>query len=105
VGLRVVVIDPNLADFKINGGAANTLSPSVTLTYSTTGNPRYIRTSVGSRWGSWQDLSAITPPHKISLGSTNGTREVFAQVKDDQGRVSPVARASIVLDTTAPKGV
>ncbi|OGP75793.1 MAG: hypothetical protein A2W09_00650 [Deltaproteobacteria bacterium RBG_16_50_11] len=104
-GLRVVVVDPNFVDFSINDGAASTLSSSVTLTYTTTGNPGYIRTSIGTRWGSWQDLSAITPPHTISLGSTNGIREVFAQVKDDQGRVSPVARASIILDTTAPKGV
>jgi ABC-type transporter MlaC component len=104
-GLRVVVIDPNFVDFKINDGAASTVSSSVTLTYTTTGNPRYIRISTGSAWKSWQDLSAITLPHTISLGSTNGIREVFAQVKDDQGRVSPVARASIILDTTAPKGV
>jgi len=104
-GLRVVVIDPNFVDFKINDGAASTLSSSVTLTYTTTGNPRYIRISTGSAWKPWQDLSAISLPHTISLGSTNGIREVFAQVKDNQGRISPVARAFIILDTTAPKGV
>ena len=104
-GLKVVVVDPNFVDFSINDGATHTRSPSVTLTYTTTGNPKYIRTSTGSSWTSWQDLSAITLPHSISLGTANGIREVFAQVKDDQGGISPVARASIILDTTAPKGV
>ena len=104
-GLRVAVVSPKLVDFQINDGAVSTTSPSVTLTYTTTGSPSHIRISTGSAWKNWQGLPAVPSPHTISLGRANGVREVYVQLIDDQGSVSPVARASIILDTTPPKGV
>jgi uncharacterized repeat protein (TIGR01451 family) len=103
-GWAVTISGPTITNLKINGGAATTTNATVTLTYTLSGSPTLIRTSTGTKWSGWV---AIPSPHILSLGGTNGIRDVFVQVKDSSvpPRVSPVARANIILDTTVPKGV
>jgi hypothetical protein len=93
---------PTISNLQINLDKTYTTSPTVTLTYDTTGLPTQVRTSTGASWSSWQNLPLS--PHNINLGGTNGRRDVYVQVRDAAGRFSNVAWAHIILDTAAPKG-
>lgn len=67
----------------------------------------------GKRWGAWQvlpppttDPSGITVPATfvVSLGSstTEGTRAIWAQVRDEGGTISAPRSATAILDRTGP---
>ena len=103
----VLLIDiggPTISNLLIEGGAAYTKKTTVGITYTLSPSATQIRTSTGALWSSWQNLP-IAPPHNVSLGTVNGIRYVYAQVKDADGRISAVAWDTITLDTKVPTGV
>lgn len=93
----------SVSNLKINNGAAYTKSGTVALTYTITYTPTHYRTSSnGTSWSSWTTPVPASLP-AFSLGTTNGQKDIYMQVKDATN-VSPVVRATIILDTTAPTG-
>jgi sugar lactone lactonase YvrE len=92
----------------INGGAAVTTSPTVSLTLAASDNlsgPAKMRFStdpafVGVAW-----VTPYTPVSSFVLLAGDGSKTVHAQVQDAAGNTSSVAiQATILLDTNPPTG-
>jgi hypothetical protein len=85
----------------INGGAATTTTPSVTLALTATsfnGNITQMRFSSDNlNWTGWEPYA---PSKAWTLSSDGGLKSVYAQYQDDTGAVSSGIPARIVLDTT-----
>lgn len=89
----------------INNGAAFTLSPSVNLKLSATdpapgtGVSKMRFSNDGVNWTAWQTYATNKA---WTFTSTNGTKTIRVQYKDNAGNPSAVAKDTIVLDTAAP---
>ncbi len=106
---NTVVVDttpPTISTFKINGGAAATASPSVTLDVSCSDasglHATPVRYTNSSSFGS-ESFEALPAGGKKSwtLSSGDGTKTVLFQCQDILGNVASTS-ASILLDTTPP---
>ena len=54
----------------------------------------------GSYWGHWETFSAV---NEYTLSSPDGSKTVYAQIKDNAGNVLSTFSDKIILDTTKPK--
>lgn len=102
-GTLPVPAAPAVNSLALNGNSSYTVNTAVTAAVSDAGVPLQIRTSLGSAWSAWQTLPQ-NDSMNVALGTVNGQRDVFAQVKDYAGRVSPAAHSGIVLDNIKPTG-
>lgn len=87
----------------INGGAASTNSPLVTLTLSASdtggsGLSQMRFSNDNTTWGSWQ---AYGTPRSWMLSSGNGTKTVYAQYCDAAGNVSTLYSDTISMTSTS----
>lgn len=107
-GSASIVVDydaPTLSALSIDAAAATTRSTGVMLTLTASdvapGVVAQMRLSESSSFdgASWE---AFTSPRACVLSSTNGTKTVYAQVRDAAGRASVTRSDTIVLDTQAP---
>lgn len=98
---------PQIFTFYLGGSAnptyANNINNNVYLSWSDTDIANYCVTNtegVGSC--TWHSVNgnSITTSH--TLDSTNGTKTVYAYLKDKAGNVSPVVSDTVILDTVAP---
>lgn len=94
------------ANPQINGGAAYTNSPSVTVTlngYDATSGLSEMMVSTRSDFAgvSWEGYQATK---SLTLPSGDGTKTVYVKLRDRAGNVSGVFTDTIVLDTAPPSG-
>jgi hypothetical protein len=96
---------PPVGTVSINDGAAYTRRRSVALSL-TASDPRpgsgvaQMRLSNDrTTWSEWEPFAAT---RSWVLSSGDGRKTVYVEFKDKAGLVSPVARDSVVLDTSAP---
>jgi CSLREA domain-containing protein len=93
---------PAVSSLTVNGGAAKTNSPNVTLTIAATGAPTEMRFSNdGILFSSWEPFAPTFP---WSLASGDGIKTVYAQVRDAGGGASELVTDTIVLDQTVVSG-
>ncbi|MBI5233073.1 MAG: hypothetical protein HY880_01825, partial [Deltaproteobacteria bacterium] len=89
----------------INGGAAYTISPVVTLTLgcsdATSGCNEMRFSNDNAAWSSWETYST-TKSWTVSLG--DGPKTVYVQFKDTAGNGSGSYSDGITLDSIAPTG-
>jgi metallophosphoesterase (TIGR03768 family) len=89
-------LGPIVGFFKINGGTNAVTSPTITLNSSVLGSiPTYYRASEspkfkGADWHLYPDPGAPLPTFTLSRPSGSGAKVVYFQVRDGNGRVSPV---------------
>jgi hypothetical protein len=91
----------------INGGAAWTKDPDVTLSLDATDNPDgsgVTSMSVDPGRASYDATEAYAPSKSITLPDGDGTKYVHVRYIDGSGNVSAPATATIGLDTGAPVG-
>lgn len=97
---RVFLTTLLTGSLSINGGAASTTTPAVTLTLSATdvgyGMKDTRLRNAGATWSAWEAY-ATTKSWTLSFG--DGTKTVEAQFRDAAGNVSRVVTDSIVLRT------
>ena len=87
----------------INGGAAGTHNPTVTLTLSATDNSGTVSQMQFSNDGTtYLTPEAYATSKAWTLTSGDGTKTVYAQFKDTAGNWSVAVSDTIVLDTTPP---
>lgn len=103
-------VTPPTGSFQINGGAASTSQPGVTLTLTATddatGVARMRFSNDGVTFGASIPFATSAT---WTLSSGDGTKTVYTQFQDGAGNWSPSASASISLispppDTTPPTG-
>ena len=101
---------PPVGSVVINGGAALTASPNVSLSIGATDASSVVTVSISSDGAAWStmpylDATAWSLTDPASGGSaTNGQRTVYVRWTDTHGNTSPVSTDSITLDTVAPAG-
>ncbi|MFQ5399542.1 MAG: hypothetical protein ACE5E7_08080 [Anaerolineae bacterium] len=89
----------------VDGGATYATSTAVTLNLSASdaspgsGVAQMRVRNFGSSWSAWESYSATK---SWTLPSSNGTKTVYVQYKDDAGNLSSTYSDTIVLDTAAP---
>jgi hypothetical protein len=96
---------PPRGTVRIAGGAAATNDTAATLSL-TWASPVAQVTDVqirnrGSEWSAFMPVAATLP---WALEPGEGTKTVDVQFRDSRGSLSPIASATIVLDTTPPSG-
>lgn len=94
---------PPTGGLSINGGAAYTNNPLVTLDLSTASDNSGVVDAVsfsadGATWEAWRDY---TPTASRDLGA-DGPKTVWAKYRDRAGNESAAVSASITVDTVAP---
>ena len=87
----------------INGGAEYVKTTSVTLALSASGGPNRVTqmrfSNDETTWSAWESFAASK---SWSLSSEDGTKTVYAQFKDEAGRVSPSCSDTIIVKTVGP---
>jgi predicted outer membrane repeat protein len=105
VQTTVDVTAPAIGSFNINNASQYSASPNVTLYISATDSLSGISamsfSNDGSNWNIWQSNS-ITSSWTLSNG--DGTKTVYARVKDQASNISSPVSDTIILDTTPPIG-
>lgn len=90
----------------INGGAAVTTSPTVSLTLAASDNlsgPAKMRFSTDPTFAGVAWVTPYTPVSAFTLPAGDGSKTVYAQVQDAAGNTSTAAiQATITLDTNPP---
>jgi hypothetical protein len=90
----------------INGGAAVTTSPAVSLTLAASDNlsgPAKMRFSTDPTFAGVAWVTPYAPVSSFTLPAGDGSKTVYAQVQDAAGNTSTAAiQATITLDTTSP---
>ncbi|HEY4221744.1 MAG TPA: carboxypeptidase regulatory-like domain-containing protein, partial [Myxococcota bacterium] len=95
-------LSATIGDFKIDGGAAFTNDPLVTLDISAVGTaPTSMKISESASF-TGASTQAFVPAPTFPLSSGDGNKTVFLELFDAGGTESGPFQASIVLDTTAP---
>ena len=96
-------IFPPSGSVTINGGASATAVTSTTLTVggSDTGSgvSKMRFSNDGVKWSAWEDYATTK---SWSLPSGDGTKTVYAQLRDRHANRSATATDTIVVDTAAP---
>ncbi|WP_146864111.1 Ig-like domain-containing protein, partial [Chitinophaga cymbidii] len=85
----------------INGGAAATNDPDVTLTITADGTAPAYTTSFSNdnvTWSAYTPLAASTP---WTLAAGDGTKTVYMRLRDAAGNITPL-QDQVTLDATAP---
>ena len=98
---------PPTGTVQINGGAAYTNSPSVSLdvTGDDSGGSGLYQMRFSEDNTNWTDWEAFGPSTALVLAGSDGIRTVYMQVSDLSGLVSTVdITDDILLDTVAPTG-
>ncbi len=95
---------PNITSFSINGGAQYTNSQNVTLNISATDDNGLVDmrfSNDGTTWSAWIAYAATA---SWTLPAGDGTKTVYAQVRDNASpqHISATATDTITLDTVAP---
>jgi hypothetical protein len=90
---------------KINNDTAYTTSTNVTLQItgidSDSGLYQMRFSNDGTTWGSWLPYATS---YSHTLTSTNGSKTVYMQLKDNAGNISDSYTDTIILDNVAPDG-
>ena len=100
-------VTPPTGTIVINGGAAATSSPEVTLSLSWSdgagsGVTRMRFSDNGATWTAWEPLAAA---RAFTLPGGDGVKTIRAQYRDRSNNPSAVFRDSISLDRVAPEAV
>jgi beta propeller repeat protein len=91
------------AAVSIDGGAQYAMSRSVTLGLTAVSSVGQATHMCFSNDGvTWTDWEAYATTRSWQLGTSDGTKTVYAQFKDAENNVSPVKTDTIVLDENAP---
>lgn len=95
---------PPTGTITINGGAAGTNNPSVTLMLSATDNSGTVAQMKCSNDGAiYSTAEAYVTTKSWTLSSGDGTKTVWVRFADPAGNWSAAASDSIALDTTPPQ--
>jgi hypothetical protein len=93
---------PQITSLTINGGAVATTFTSVTVSVTATDDYSGVAGMSFSNDGStWSTLSAYAATAPWTLSTGDGTKTVYARVRDRRGNVSPPVTATIKLDAAA----
>ena len=94
---------PSISSFAINAGQMATNAMTVTLTLAASASAAEMRFSNdGTNWPVGWVTFATSAPWTVPSG--DGTKTVYAQVRDSSGNASAIRTDTIVLDTTANAG-
>ena len=97
-GAVVLDIDPPTGSIVINGGAAHTANPNVTLTLSATdtgsGVSQMRFSNDGTSWSGWEPYATSKP---WTLASGNGIKTVYVRYQDGAGNPSGSFSDTILL--------
>jgi hypothetical protein len=100
-------------NLELSDGAGTTYAtnPNVTLSCSLTDytglSVRYLlTTALGTVWSSWKPVTGNSITKPLALSSTNGSRQVYMQLREDtSGEMTDPQEATIILDTKKPAGI
>jgi len=99
---RVDTSPPVLQSFQINGGAAYTNSPTVTVSLSASDYSGVTEMSFswdGTAWSSWEGYQTSK---SLTLPAGDGQKSIHVRLRDVHGHVSSPTLATIILDQTPP---
>lgn len=95
---------PVITTFRASGGIANTANRNIGLELFASDDSGYVTEMSfrddASSWGAWQAYGTYA---SFTISDREGSRTVYARVRDAQGNISAEASFKVNLDRVAPK--
>jgi cytochrome c peroxidase len=88
----------------VNGGAAITRSPSVSLALNATGSNPITHMQFSKDGAYFFPLETYSASRTATLLPGDGLKTIYVRFRDSSGNISPIYADSITLDTTPPTG-
>ncbi len=104
---KTITLDtrPSAGEITINGGAAFVTQRLVSLTISTTNESiQAVEMRFSNNGTDWSSSDPVSPAKEWTLTSGDGIKTVYVKFADASGNWSRPSWATIIFDTTPPKG-
>jgi hypothetical protein len=95
--------EPPTGGITINGGAAYSRTPAVTLTLSCSDNNGCYQMQFSNDNATWSTAQAYATSRLWGMTSGNGQKTVYAKFNDSAGNWSTAYSGTIILDTINPQ--